>query len=246
MSDCDASRGKTECVGFGCVCQAGYCASDNGTCVRDPRIPRGCDIQTNGTCWLEDCDKSRGPTDCFRSQCLCKEGFCVVNGVCREDPKWTCNLNTGGTCEYLGCDASRGPSDCKFGICMCKEGFCSDSNGKCQAAKTWTCNRESGGTCKYLSCDASRGPTDCTSGSCMCKEGFCSDVSGRCQPRNATVRALAGLRLPRAGPSVGWHAPVVLALLGGIVTLIQLLSSVATRYGGGTAAVTEPLLDNSH
>mmetsp|Transcript_10659 Transcript_10659/g.33115 ORF Transcript_10659/g.33115 Transcript_10659/m.33115 type:complete len:503 (-) Transcript_10659:72-1580(-) len=47
-----------------------------------------CPKDTGGTCTFFGCHPSRGPTDCvteslFHKVCLCKEGYCARNGVCR-------------------------------------------------------------------------------------------------------------------------------------------------------------------
>jgi len=68
-------HGKTMCMAGKCVCAPGHCAM-NGKCWPT--------TDTNGTCFLMDCDSSRGPTRCFQGKCLCQDGYVAEAGVCKQ------------------------------------------------------------------------------------------------------------------------------------------------------------------
>jgi len=143
---CDKSRGEVFCSrqrDFKCVCLPGYCAADNGRCVKDPRVPDKCELATKSGCFspVTGCPDKQ---DCYTrdGSCGCKEGHCVGdNDQCIESTaKWTCRTGTPGTCAYFACRESRGPTDCKFGVCVCQAGYCTDEHGSCVPAKSTMSN----------------------------------------------------------------------------------------------------------
>jgi len=48
----------------------------------DAQTQYTCSTNPGGTCRFLGCRASRGETNCVDSKCLCKTGFCVVNGAC--------------------------------------------------------------------------------------------------------------------------------------------------------------------
>ncbi|CAE7666030.1 unnamed protein product [Symbiodinium sp. CCMP2456] len=97
-----------------------------------------CDSHTGGSCRFWSCSSSRGPTMCTAYQCLCKPGFCAVDGVCKERTAHavdTCGRQTGGSCTLWGCASYRGPVECVNQECVCKEGYCSAGDGTCKRPK---------------------------------------------------------------------------------------------------------------
>jgi len=151
--DCNAWRGPTFCAQSGCICQAGYCASqDLSKCVPDPRIPTGCKVDTGLVCegglFGKSPPKAAGPSTCVITKAkldivqdftaVCQEGFCVQDTAqgptCVKDKEWKCMRGTPGTCNVLSCNADRGPTDCFAGVCVCKEGYCANADGKCIAS----------------------------------------------------------------------------------------------------------------
>jgi len=45
-----------------------------------------CPLVTGGHCYIWDCEASLGETTCESGYCLCKDGFCAINGVCVLKP----------------------------------------------------------------------------------------------------------------------------------------------------------------
>jgi len=141
-------------------------------CGKLPIIPEGftnttCAKDTTGTCRVAGCSGHRGPTDCVDGKCLCKYGYCAVNGECVS----SCEAQTAGSCSLLGCKSDRGPTDCVGGKCMCKPGYCTDHQ---KYSCSLPCEPDTYGSCHLLGCGSSRGPTDCIHGKCLCKPGFCA------------------------------------------------------------------------
>eukprot|EP00931_Biecheleriopsis_adriatica_P046721 TRINITY_DN26855_c0_g1_i2.p1 TRINITY_DN26855_c0_g1~~TRINITY_DN26855_c0_g1_i2.p1 ORF type:complete len:168 (-),score=41.41 TRINITY_DN26855_c0_g1_i2:322-825(-) len=65
------------------------------------------------TCVFNQCDQSRGPSDCSFFKCLCKEGFVAVAGECRpssEGPVTALGTSTGESCylPVIGADFAKG------------------------------------------------------------------------------------------------------------------------------------------
>eukprot|EP00811_Abedinium_folium_P012618 NODE_21709_length_740_cov_4.680261.p2 GENE.NODE_21709_length_740_cov_4.680261~~NODE_21709_length_740_cov_4.680261.p2 ORF type:complete len:182 (-),score=35.66 NODE_21709_length_740_cov_4.680261:195-713(-) len=44
-----------------------------------------CNADSTGSCWLFACDKTRGPTMCVDSKCICKPNHCNKGGKCVKD-----------------------------------------------------------------------------------------------------------------------------------------------------------------
>jgi len=137
-----------------------------------PIIPPGftnttCAKDTTGTCHIGSCSSHRGPTDCLGGKCLCKFGYCAVNGECVS----SCERETTGTCKLLACKDNHGPTDCVGGKCLCKPGYCADHQ---KYACALPCDPDTYGSCRFFSCSKSRGPTDCVHKKCMCKPGYCA------------------------------------------------------------------------
>mmetsp|Transcript_2794 Transcript_2794/g.7093 ORF Transcript_2794/g.7093 Transcript_2794/m.7093 type:complete len:770 (+) Transcript_2794:64-2373(+) len=143
---------------------------------------RLCQTDTGGTCKYVGCFASRGPTQCVVNddefKCLCKPGFCALNGACVADD--ICVKETGGACKWLGCAGTRGPTDCVAGVCTCKPGYCANQ-GRC--IKDGTCDDVlEGSSCRFLNCFQTRGPATCTGFPhyrCKCMEGYCGQ-NGAC------------------------------------------------------------------
>lgn len=139
-----------------CVCAPGHCSIYQGPvaynryyCVKDPRIPLGCDIDTHDSCYALDCSYSYGNTTCGKGyRCECAEGTCFVNGTCMPHNEtgvepMTCDMDTGGSCEYFACDESRG-AECIGELCLCPPGKCA-VDGKCEPASSFFLASESDG-----------------------------------------------------------------------------------------------------
>lgn len=100
-----------------------------------PARPAGdgeCVTETAGSCSLLSCRADRGPTDCVRGRCMCREGHCLDGGVCKKAvvSERGCGKHTGGSCRFLRCAATRGPTRCEGGVCVCDDGLCA-SSGSC-------------------------------------------------------------------------------------------------------------------
>eukprot|EP00931_Biecheleriopsis_adriatica_P047857 TRINITY_DN27620_c0_g1_i1.p1 TRINITY_DN27620_c0_g1~~TRINITY_DN27620_c0_g1_i1.p1 ORF type:complete len:575 (+),score=107.44 TRINITY_DN27620_c0_g1_i1:276-2000(+) len=86
---CSTSRGPTECENGMCMCKIGFCA-EGGSCTYPSVATLGADsdgchsTDTGGTCRFWWCDKRRGPTDCKKAKCMCKPGYCAVDGICKK------------------------------------------------------------------------------------------------------------------------------------------------------------------
>lgn len=62
-------------------------ASANRTAEGEAERAGGtCSLVTGGSCYIFGCEETRGPVDCFSGHCLCKTGYCAVNGVCQLAP----------------------------------------------------------------------------------------------------------------------------------------------------------------
>jgi len=140
--DCSASRGPTFCTTLGhkCVCRGGFCAK-NGACVKDPRIPEHCKIDTGGTCRFFRCYTARGKTECSNFRCLCQVGYCSNDlGICVRDSSWTCNRDTNENCRFWQCSQAeedpRKTPTCELGLCLCRKGYCVDRNGRCASNRS--------------------------------------------------------------------------------------------------------------
>lgn len=81
---CHGSRGPTVCRNGHCYCQEGLC-SVYGACTY-PSIAgseQSCKTtDTGGKCRFFGCWGSRGPTSCVNGKCVCKPGFCAIDGFC--------------------------------------------------------------------------------------------------------------------------------------------------------------------
>lgn len=81
---CHGSRGPTDCRNGHCYCQQGLCAV-HGACTY-PTIEgseKSCKTtDTGGRCSWFGCWSSRGPTSCVNGKCICKPGFCSIDGFC--------------------------------------------------------------------------------------------------------------------------------------------------------------------
>merc|ERR1712007_24618 len=83
---CAKYLGKTECTGGTCVCTKGSdaCVAGDFGCYDL------CRRDTGGSCYIWNCDSSRGPTVCTSSaRCLCNDNFCASVGRCL--PKFSTN-----------------------------------------------------------------------------------------------------------------------------------------------------------
>merc|ERR1712224_736659 len=59
------------------MCNPGGCVLGNtGVCSRS------CNKKTGGSCAHLPCKSTRGPTNCEHAECVCKPGYCAVDGVC--------------------------------------------------------------------------------------------------------------------------------------------------------------------
>merc|ERR1712137_559553 len=116
--NCTGSWGdNVECTDVDniCKCKAGYCLNKDNICTNNM-----CDVDTGGTCEVESCDESRGPTICVDGKCLCAHNTCNFLGYCRSG---TCAKWTLGTCYMIGCNSDR-HAVCQDGRCLCKKGAC--------------------------------------------------------------------------------------------------------------------------
>lgn len=81
---CYPNHGNTDCLEGTCYCGEGLCAAgDNFTC----NVTRGqCQKKVAGSCRGvgEDCGEELGPTDCINGYCVCKEGTCRDDGLCKN------------------------------------------------------------------------------------------------------------------------------------------------------------------
>lgn len=106
-----------------------------------------CPADTGGSCAMLNCAASRGETVCVHRRCLCKPGYCNIQGRCvpekmvagapsassaREgpgeeyQPDWLCKADTGRHCWTHNCYPFQGPTTCdERRHCVCQQGFCS-------------------------------------------------------------------------------------------------------------------------
>merc|ERR1712039_1968 len=82
-----------------------------------------------GSCVIENCSASRGPTNCILGQCHCKDGFCRYPqgflGIHVETRRCYARIPD-GTCHLTRTCWSGGgfwKSFCNHGLCMCNFGY---------------------------------------------------------------------------------------------------------------------------
>jgi len=267
---CKSSRGPTNCVDGKCICKDDYCAQA-GLCIKKvsgveptdpdpPDIPEvfgeACMKDTGGTCAELACSAHRGPTECINGKCLCKFGYCSVNGECVN----TCGKETTGTCANLPCNSDRGSVDCVDSKCVCQDDACADNS---KYACSPPCASKTGGTCKWVGCGTWRGATDCVDGECLCQEEYCAvgafgkrtcfwKWSGMREPTKSAVQqemnrlstdfrlaANRGFRALRKSP------PMVAAVLAGLAAALLTVGiavSAQVSYRRISLAAREPLL----
>eukprot|EP00811_Abedinium_folium_P004786 NODE_14407_length_1110_cov_39.926755.p1 GENE.NODE_14407_length_1110_cov_39.926755~~NODE_14407_length_1110_cov_39.926755.p1 ORF type:complete len:254 (+),score=32.48 NODE_14407_length_1110_cov_39.926755:90-851(+) len=135
-----------------------------------------CQRDTEGTCHLFGCARSRGPTSCEHGHCHCRPGYCSFGGTCMSSS--SCNKATSGTCHLFGCSSRRGPTDCVHGQCVCQEDGCAFKN-RCYSK----CEKSTGAHCHIFGCHHWRHAT-CEHGHCTCGANSCN-VKGRCESGRA-------------------------------------------------------------
>lgn len=96
---CPVAWGESGCFNNECKCKQGHCMVKTQEQVRynrheayhtilKPKCMPKCEKVTGGTCTVAPCHASRGPTQCLTQgfetkNCICADGFCVINGVCQ-------------------------------------------------------------------------------------------------------------------------------------------------------------------
>merc|ERR1712066_210720 len=99
-----------------------------------------CNKWPGGSCRLDACSATRGPTTCtglswkpgYGHKCKCQAGFCAHHGACiPEGDKFVCKKKTGGTCRFTGCHKSR-HAKCVDGKCVCKGHHVCSIGGHCR------------------------------------------------------------------------------------------------------------------
>eukprot|EP00930_Biecheleria_cincta_P086105 TRINITY_DN75470_c0_g1_i1.p1 TRINITY_DN75470_c0_g1~~TRINITY_DN75470_c0_g1_i1.p1 ORF type:complete len:429 (+),score=53.86 TRINITY_DN75470_c0_g1_i1:87-1373(+) len=117
LTNCDASRGKTDCKDRHCVCKKGYCADKNGICVAAGSI--GSSSSSSDTGYPRRRRESSSSPRRRRSM--------------SSSSTQQCKAETGGSCMFTNCASSRGQGvECKSRSCVCKKGYCADSKGVCK------------------------------------------------------------------------------------------------------------------
>mmetsp|Transcript_7549 Transcript_7549/g.16219 ORF Transcript_7549/g.16219 Transcript_7549/m.16219 type:complete len:379 (+) Transcript_7549:26-1162(+) len=137
---CDNFLGAS-CENAICVCPADSCADSSGVCRRPGdgavwtaylSVPDGhARSRTDGTCRLDPCDPSRGPTICTENNyCICQPGYSAdARGLCHPYfVQGQCDRQPSGECP-----CAEG-AECIDGQCFCPEGSCADSTGRCVSA----------------------------------------------------------------------------------------------------------------
>jgi len=160
-----------------------------------------CNTWTGGTCLTSGCAASRGATDCSSFRCVCKRGFCSMNGVCTFDfreaasafgaawgspPAPSPMLGSWGRppapSPMFGWMAPPAPAPAPLFGWMGAPAPSANPWASAWSAPQSGGSRLTGGTCMTRSCDASRGATECgitTGYKCMCQNNFHS-VNGVC------------------------------------------------------------------
>jgi len=78
-----------------------------------------------GTCTMQPCPSSRGPTDCEDGTCVCKEGYCrYPSSTIHFRQRYCVQRVPDATCHVTRFCYSAGltTSFCEKGLCMCKFG----------------------------------------------------------------------------------------------------------------------------